>query len=106
MGFICPPGGAVADFLTAVPVHTERIIRPGFDEKVPNTAEEFESRYYQSSVWQRAKEAMVDYAALEQEVDIILNKESGTKKGLLIFGSKHSVYSTSLMEQIWACTAR
>lgn len=96
MGFQCPPGGAVADFLTAVPVHTERVIRPGFEDRVPSTAEEFETRYYQSTVWQTVQESMVDSAMLEGEVSHIM----GASKG------KQSVYTTSLAQQIQACTMR
>ena len=44
MAFVCAPGANVADLLTAVAVKTERIITPGFEDSVPNTATEFEGR--------------------------------------------------------------
>jgi ATP-binding cassette subfamily G (WHITE) protein 2 (SNQ2) len=34
---ICPKGANIADFLTSVTVVTERTIRSGWEEKVPNT---------------------------------------------------------------------
>ncbi|KAK5113313.1 hypothetical protein LTR85_010930 [Meristemomyces frigidus] len=53
MGFVCTPGANTADFLTAVAVHTERRIAPGYEGQVPNTAEEFERRYKESALFQR-----------------------------------------------------
>jgi ATP-binding cassette subfamily G (WHITE) protein 2 (SNQ2) len=94
MGFTCPPGGAVADFLTAVPVHTERVIQPGFESMVPNTAQEFESRYYQSSAWQQAKREMVDHATLDEEVRNVLRTDAVKSKSFLSHGNTQIVYST------------
>ncbi len=42
LGFVCPKGANIADFLTSVTVATERITAPGSEEKVSNTPEEFE----------------------------------------------------------------
>jgi ATP-binding cassette subfamily G (WHITE) protein 2 (SNQ2) len=106
MGFKCPPGGAVADFLTAVPVHTERMVRPGFDNMVPSTAEEFESRYYQSTIWQDVNKSMIDCTSLEHEVSGVMNTGAGQRKGILSRDNEQSVYSTSMIQQIRACTIR
>ncbi|RJE21547.1 ABC multidrug transporter [Aspergillus sclerotialis] len=46
LGFDCPRGANIADFLTSVTVITERLVRPGWEEKVPNTPEEFEAVYH------------------------------------------------------------
>lgn len=45
MGFVCPRGANIADFLTSVTVKTEREIAPGLEHQVPTTPEEFESAY-------------------------------------------------------------
>ncbi|CAI6339603.1 unnamed protein product [Periconia digitata] len=106
MGFVCPPGGAVADFLTAVPVRTERIIRPGFEDKVPNTAEEFESRYYQSPIWKAAEKNMVDCSTLEYEVSNLRDAIARERERYPLLRNTPSIYSTSLIQQIRACTRR
>ncbi|GKU09890.1 unnamed protein product, partial [Fusarium langsethiae] len=41
MGFKCPPGANIADFLTSVTVDTEREIIPGYEATVPRTAHDF-----------------------------------------------------------------
>ncbi|KAI5906338.1 Multidrug resistance protein CDR1, partial [Candida parapsilosis] len=48
-----------ADFLTSLSNPSERKPRPGFENKVPRTAEEFEAR------WKNSPE----YAALIEEID-------------------------------------
>ncbi|GKU09942.1 unnamed protein product [Fusarium langsethiae] len=55
MGFKCPSGANIADFLTSVTVHTEREIRPGHEATVPHTAQDFEKRYKGSEMFQRMK---------------------------------------------------
>jgi ABC-type multidrug transport system ATPase subunit len=50
LGFVCPRGANIADFLTSVTVTTERVVAPGAEGKVPNTPQEFERAYQRSSV--------------------------------------------------------
>ncbi|ETS87461.1 hypothetical protein PFICI_01289 [Pestalotiopsis fici W106-1] len=50
LGFVCPRGANIADFLTAVTVPTERRIRPTFEQSFPRDAEAFEQRYQQSPI--------------------------------------------------------
>ncbi|KAF4537636.1 ABC multidrug transporter [Lasiodiplodia theobromae] len=106
MGFVCPSGGAVADFLTAVPVHTERVIRSGFENKVPNTAEEFESRYYKSAIWQAMDQGTVDYNSLSYEIDNLRDVMALERQRSSLLRKMQSVYTVSLMHQVWACTIR
>jgi ABC-type multidrug transport system ATPase subunit len=106
LGFVCPSGGAVADFLTAAPVHTERIIRPGFESQVPNTAEEFESRYYQSTTWQAMKQEMVDPTSLDDEIYDLKTAMAFERRRSPLLRRVQSVYTVSLIHQVWACTIR
>lgn len=106
MGFVCPPGGSVADFLTAVPVHTERVIRPGFESKVPSTAEEFESRYYESATWQMMEQEMVDPNSLSYEIENLRDAMALERQRSPLLRNMQSVYTVSLMYQVWACTIR
>ncbi|KAF2398607.1 putative ABC multidrug transporter [Trichodelitschia bisporula] len=102
MGFACPPGGAVADFLTSVTVETERRIRPGFEGKVPDTADEFERRFKESSVYRDANFVEPDTLTDEiHDLKAAIAEDSATP----LFGDQ-SVYTASLWYQVMACTTR
>jgi len=59
IGFVCPDRQTTADFLTSMTSSLERVVRDGFENKVPRTPDEF------ASVWKASPER----AALVQEVD-------------------------------------
>ena len=48
VGFQCPERQTTADFLTSMTSPAERVIRPGFEGKVPRTPDEF------AKVWQES----------------------------------------------------
>jgi ATP-binding cassette, subfamily G (WHITE), member 2, PDR len=48
MGFYCPPRQTTADFLTSLTSPAEREVRPGFEGRVPNTPDEFVTRWRES----------------------------------------------------------
>ena len=48
MGYECPPRQTTGDFLTSVTNPIERRARPGFEDRVPRTPDDFE-RYWRSS---------------------------------------------------------
>lgn len=50
MGFQCPERQTTADFLTSLTSPPERVIRPGFENVVPRTADEF------AAVWRSSVE--------------------------------------------------
>lgn len=50
MGYLCPPRQATAEFLTALTdPNGFHLIKPGYENKVPRTAEEFETYWLNSS---------------------------------------------------------
>jgi len=59
MGFFCPSRQTTADFLTSITSPAERLIRPGFESRVPRTPEEF------ATTWKGSSE----YARLLQDID-------------------------------------
>lgn len=59
MGFDCPLRQTTADFLTSLTSPAERIIRPGFENRVPYTPDEFAAR------WQASE----DRAQLLRDID-------------------------------------
>lgn len=48
MGYHCPDRQTTADFLTSLTNPSERVIQPGFEDKVPRTPEEFAQAWKQS----------------------------------------------------------
>ncbi|KAF4339011.1 ATPase [Fusarium beomiforme] len=62
MGWQCPARQTVGDFLTSVTNPQERKTRPGMENKVPRTAEEFE-RYWHNSP---------EYESLRHEIEVYL----------------------------------
>lgn len=65
MGYVCPPRQTTADFLTSLTNPKERIVKPGYERKVPRTPEEF----YQ--YWQKSPERQ----AVVKEIDESLAKD-------------------------------
>ena len=109
MGFKCPPGANIADFLTSVAVHTEREVRPGFEGRVPDTAEEFETRYKSSAMFQQMKDAMDSRTpeSLAQEVEDTRQAGIMEKSRTLNFLSRSSSpYLASFFRQVWICAVR
>ena len=109
MGFQCPPGANVGDFLTSVAVHTERIVRPGYEGEVPNTAEDFEERFRSSQYYRRMfQEQQTNSAAsLGFEIDALVNAWDSEKNRSFNFLSRSSSpYQVSFPKQVIAATVR
>ncbi|CRK34697.1 hypothetical protein BN1723_014897 [Verticillium longisporum] len=70
MGFLSPPGANTADFLTSVVVETERLVRSGFEDSVPRSAPEFETRYRNSAMYREMMEDidLVSKESLSEEI--------------------------------------
>ena len=49
MGFICPDRQTDADFLTSMTSHLERLVQPGYQDRVPRAPEEFAARWKAST---------------------------------------------------------
>lgn len=78
MGYECPERQTTADFLTSLTNPFERIVKPGFENKVPRTPKEF------YEYWQRSNERRV----LLDEIDICLNKTDRSLQ-MEAFGDRH-----------------
>lgn len=59
LGYECPERQTTADFLTSLTSPKERVVRPGYEGKVPRTPDEF------VAAWKGSE----DYARLRQEMD-------------------------------------
>jgi ABC-type multidrug transport system ATPase subunit len=106
LGFVCPKGANVADFLTSVTVTTERIIAAGARGKaVPNTPQEFERAYQKSLLCRQMRQTEQPVDILGAEVDALENAVQGEKKQRRVNG-KRSAYTVGLRDQIVNCTIR
>ena len=70
-GWECPPRQTTGDFLTSVTNPSERKARPGMEDKVPRTPDDFES-------WWRASP---EFAALQKQLDAYDAEYPVTKHG-------------------------
>lgn len=59
MGFACPERQTAADFLTSLTSPSEREVRPGYENRVPRTPDEF------ADVWKKSE----DYRRLLQDIE-------------------------------------
>lgn len=105
LGFICPQGANIADFLTSVTVTTERIIQPGREDTVPSTPEEFESQYIESSIFQEQLSSMKPPEKLGYEAEDMMMAVASEKRKQHV-PRQQSVYTATIWDQIGACTLR
>ncbi|KAL2884521.1 Multidrug resistance protein [Colletotrichum sp. CLE4] len=107
MGYRCPDRQTTADFLTSLTNPAERIVREGFENRVPRTPDEF------AIVWKgsdaRAR-LMEEIFAFEEEhpldgsgVDKFVATRQAHKASLV---TPQSPYTISMPMQIWLCMTR
>ncbi|KAH9204795.1 ABC-2 type transporter-domain-containing protein [Leptodontidium sp. 2 PMI_412] len=105
LGFLCDDGANVADFLTGVTVPLERRIRPGFEDKIPRTAEDILTAYEKTPI-KTTMAAQYDYPSTEEA------KSRTEDFRLSVHHEKHkslpssSPLTTSFATQIKACIVR
>ncbi|KIX03169.1 uncharacterized protein Z518_06720 [Rhinocladiella mackenziei CBS 650.93] len=105
LGFHCPEGANVADFLTGVTVPTERQIRPGHDSQFPRNADELLQHYERSHI--------CEHMSAEYEFPSLPLTEANTKafqESVTYEKDKRlprtSPLTTGLVTQIKACVIR
>ncbi|KAJ6151805.1 hypothetical protein N7470_006933 [Penicillium chermesinum] len=105
LGFICPKGANIADFLTSVTVLTERTVRDNLGLKAPDTPEEFEARYLNSSICREQLDAIEPPDKLFYETEDLDTAVSQEKRKHHLPRNK-SVYTVSLWAQVASCALR
>ncbi|KAK6461711.1 multidrug resistance protein [Scheffersomyces coipomensis] len=100
MGYECPQRQTTADFLTSLTNPAERIPRPGFEHKVPNSAAEFEA-YWRNSPEYRELVAEIDQHFIDVEAN---NTKKAYEDSHIARQSKHispkSPYTVSFFMQV------
>ncbi|AJU80986.1 ATP-binding cassette transporter snq2 [Saccharomyces cerevisiae] len=107
MGYLCPPRQATAEFLTALTdPNGFHLIKPGYENKVPRTAEEFETYWLNSPEFAQMKK---DIAAYKEKVNTEKTKEvydESMAQEKSKYTRKRSYYTVSYWEQVKLCTQR
>jgi ABC-type multidrug transport system ATPase subunit len=106
MGFQCPPGVNISDFLTSVAMHTERIIRPGFEALVPNTVDELQDRYLHSHMYNRMMQDMTEKGSFVQESEGASTVRDLEKNRKFLSFPQEGLYTASFAHQVWVCSKR
>ncbi|KAH7165897.1 ABC-2 type transporter-domain-containing protein [Dactylonectria macrodidyma] len=107
MGYHCPDRQTTADFLTSLTNPSERIVRPGFEDKVPRTPDEFADEWRMS---QTRADLLREIAAFEAqyplrgpELQKFRNARNAQQAPLM---PTSSPYTISIPMQIQLCMTR
>jgi ATP-binding cassette subfamily G (WHITE) protein 2 (PDR) len=107
MGFDCPDRQTDADFLTSMTSALERVVRPGWEDRVPRTPDEFAQRWLDSP--ERAA-LLQDIANYEQKYPIggeAAKRFQESRKAEKAKGQREkSPFTLSYMQQIKLCLWR
>ncbi|CCX04269.1 ABC-2 type transporter-domain-containing protein [Pyronema domesticum] len=100
LGFACPSARwTTADFLTSVTDPNERHIKPGFENRVPRTAEDFEAAFRRSDIARRNLQDIEEF-----EASLHAQKDARAQATTQATGNKN--YTIGFPAQVAACTVR
>lgn len=107
MGFECPDRQTTADFLTSITSPSERVVRPGYEDQVPQTPDEF------AEVWKGSKDRarlLRDIERYEKSYPLGGQSVENFLEARRAMQAKSqrikSPYTISLMQQINLCMVR
>ncbi|KAL4885009.1 ABC-2 type transporter-domain-containing protein [Aspergillus karnatakaensis] len=107
MGFECPDRQTTADFLTSLTSPSERLVRSGYEDRVPRTPDEFAAAWKRSD--DRAK-LMVEIEEFERQYPIGGPSYNAFVDARKAMQSKHqrvkSPYTISVWQQVSICVVR
>ena len=107
LGFFCAERATTGDFLTSLTNPAERIVREGFEDRVPRTADEF------AAVWQKSEARQIllgEIEAFDREFPVggeQLQKFKVSRQAQQAKGQRiKSPYTLSLPMQVRLCMQR
>ncbi|EGW30589.1 ATP dependent transporter multidrug resistance [Spathaspora passalidarum NRRL Y-27907] len=106
MGWECPQRQTTAEFLTAVTDPIGRYPRQGYENKVPQTAEEFEAYWLKSPEYKQLINDIDEYNAETNEDETRKNYYESLKQEKSKGARLNSIYTVSFFEQLKLCTMR
>ncbi|RAH80019.1 hypothetical protein BO86DRAFT_420396 [Aspergillus japonicus CBS 114.51] len=106
MGYLCPDRQTTGDFLTSLTNPVERIIRPGFEARVPRTPDEFAEAWRQSQLkTELCKE--IDHFNQQHDAEVVFEKFAASKKAERSrLMTPSSPYTISIPQQVLLCIRR
>ncbi|KAA8897609.1 ABC-2 type transporter-domain-containing protein [Sphaerosporella brunnea] len=99
LGFICPTRWTTADFLTSVTDPHERHLKEGWENRIPRTAEEFETAFRNSKAYEAN---LRDIEGFEETI----KEQVETRAREISSATKRKNYTISFQKQVIACTSR
>lgn len=106
MGWECPPRQSTAEFLTAVTDPIGRTPRPGFADKVPRTAGEFEAYWHRSPQFEALKREIAEYNASVSSDETCQAFRASISQEKQVYQRMGSKYTINYLEQLKLCTVR
>ena len=108
LGFHAPDRQTTPDFLTSVGDPNERVIREGWEDRIPRTPEDLEKAFKNSDAYARVLAEVAEYEKYLKESDFAdakrFQKSVTEQKSRTV--SKRSNYTVSFWRQVLACTKR
>jgi ATP-binding cassette, subfamily G (WHITE), member 2, PDR len=107
LGFHCPDRQTTADFLTSMTSPLERVVRDGFEKRVPKTPDDFAARWKEST-WRSALMTEIDEYEQQYKPDgEHLAAFQASRRAQQAKNSRSSsAYTLSYMQQVQLCLWR
>ncbi|KAJ5458361.1 CDR ABC transporter [Penicillium sp. IBT 31633x] len=107
MGFDCPERQTTADFLTSLTSPNERIVKPGFENMVPRTPDEFAAAWKKSDAYKALQKEIADFDEQYPIGGESLQKFVDSRKAMQSKSQRtKSPYTLSVAEQVKLCVTR
>jgi ABC-type multidrug transport system ATPase subunit len=99
LGFERPPRWTTADFLTSVTDEHERRVKPGWENRIPRSALQFEDAFQKSEIAERNRRDIIDF-------ENHLEEQRREREAAMTKATKQKNYTLSFHKQVMACTQR
>ncbi|KND90614.1 ABC transporter CDR4 [Tolypocladium ophioglossoides CBS 100239] len=107
LGFDCPARQTTPDFLTSMTSPLERVVRPGFEDKVPPTPDEFAAAWKNSPEYKALQVEIEDYKTAHPINGPDAEAFRASKKAQQAKGQRHkSPFTLSYGQQVQLCLWR
>ncbi|KAL4774475.1 ABC-2 type transporter-domain-containing protein [Aspergillus nidulans var. acristatus] len=107
MGFECPERQTTADFLTSLTSPAERIVRKGFEGRVPQTPDQFAAAWKNSDAYAQLMREIEEYNREFPLGGESVNKFIESRRAMQSKNQRvKSPYTMSVMEQVNLCMIR
>ncbi|KAJ6127139.1 CDR ABC transporter [Penicillium sp. IBT 18751x] len=98
LGFECPPRWTTPDFLTSVSDPHARRVKPGWEDRIPRTADEFQAAYRHSDAFNAS---LTDVERFEKEIQEEEHEKEAARQNI-----KKKNYTVSFWKQVMILTHR